>query len=162
MEFRSCEQAVKFAYRISDRVEYARSDPGAVRGLSVSGLSPLDLHAQAAMIQSRIERLGPTDRCSLIAMHGLGRARTDAIRQLSTYIYPSVREAIPGQSEVALIVCHWATKRPSIRRMAEDRGVSYRKVCAWRSAVLRAWVPHYVRAIDRLQASLEEGGVVFT
>lgn len=161
MEFRSCEQAVKFAYRISDRAEYARCDPASVRGLSDSGLSPLDLHAQAAMIQARIDRLSPLDRDSVVAMHGLGRSRTDAMRRLASHIYPLVEGAVPSKSEAALLVCHWATRRPSIRKMAEDRGVSFRKVCSWRNAVLRAWIPIYTRSINRLQTSLEEGGLVF-
>jgi hypothetical protein len=159
VDFRSAEQAVKFAFNVSDRAEYARSDPLAVRGTSEQGLSPMDLHAQAAMIQSQIGRLLPQERDSILSMYGRGRERADAIRALSAHLYPSLKGSLPGTREVSIIVCHWATRRPPIRAIAEDRGVSYRKVCAWRSAVLRAWMPLYTRAIGKLHDNLVAGGV---
>jgi hypothetical protein len=159
MEFRSAEQAVRFSYNISERAEFARSDPLRVRGTSEADLSPMDLHAQAAMIQSQVNRLHPVERASVLAMCGRGKDRSDAIRYLAQYLHPLVASTLPGQSETMLVICHWVTKRPAIRAIADDRAVSYRKVCAWRSAVLRAWMPLQMRAIGRLHDVLVTGGL---
>lgn len=154
MKFRSCEQAIKFSFNISDRAEYAASDPLRIRSTSVQALSPMDLHAQAAMILSAVNRLHHVERDAVLAMHGRGKPRTDAIRGLSKYLYPSLSQVIPSIGELQLMLLHWSTKRPSIRGIAEERGVSYRKVCTWRTAVLRAWIPLQVRGIGRLHEVL--------
>ncbi|CAB4195455.1 hypothetical protein UFOVP1298_20 [uncultured Caudovirales phage] len=159
MEFRSAEQAVRFAYNISERAEFSKSDPLRVRGTSRDDLSPMDLHAQSAMIQSQINRLHPVERSSILALYGKGKDRTDAIRYLGEYLYPFVSGTLPSRSELEILICHWVTRRPAIRAIAEDRGVSYRKVCQWRSAVLRSWLPVQARAIDRLHDTLVSGGV---
>jgi hypothetical protein len=150
MRFHSVEQAIRYSFNIGERAEYSRSDPAKVRGTSGDELSPMDLHAQAAMIQSIINRLHPVERDSVLALYGRGKARTDAIRSLSEYMHPGIGEQIKGIRELQIILLHWATKRPSIRKIAEDCGVSYRRVCAWRSAVLRAWMPLHARAVERL------------
>lgn len=162
MIFRSAEQAVRFAGNISDRAEYARADPMRVRSTSQDGLSPMDLHAQAAMIHNQVNRLPPTERSSVMAMYGRGRGRSEAIRELSDHLLPLVNGTLPGRSELLIVLCHWVTRRPSIRAIAEDRGVSYRKVCEWRSAVLRAWIPVQTRALSRLHDTLVEGGLEIT
>lgn len=159
MEFRSAEQAVRFAYNISERTEYARSDPMRVRGTSQEDLSPMDLHAQAAMIQSQVKRLHQVECSSILALYGRGKDRTDAIRALADYLYPSVQSTLPSKGDLMIVVCHWVTRRPAIRAIAEDRGVSYRKVCQWRSVVLRAWMPLQARAIQRLHDQFVTAGV---
>lgn len=158
MQFNSAEQAVRFAWNISERAEYSRSDPMRVRGTNAADMTPMDLHAQAAMIQNQVNRLHPPERCSIVAMYGKGKERTDAIRYLAEYLYPIVSGTLPSRSELEIILCHWVTKRPAIRAIADDRDVSYRKVCAWRSAVLRAWMPMQTRAIGRLHDQLVSGG----
>lgn len=160
MEFKSAEQAVRFAFNISEREEYSRSDPMKVRGTNTADLSPMDLHAQAAMIVNQINRLPAAERWSVLAMYGRGRDRAQAIRELSDLLLPQAGDM--GKSEVLIILCHWSTRRPSIRAIADDRGVSYRKVCAWRSAVLRAWMPLQTRAINNLHDRLVDGGVAIT
>lgn len=159
MEFKSAEQAVRFAYNISERAEYSRSDPMRVRGTNAADMTPMDLHAQAAMIQSQVNRLHPVERSSVLALYGRGKDRSDAIRYLSEYLMPLVRHSLPGRSELEIVICHWSTKRPAIRAIADDRNVSYRKVCSWRSEVLRAWMPLQVRAIQRLHDQLVTGGL---
>lgn len=154
MKFRSAEQAVRFAYNISDRAEYARSNFLGVRGTSQDDLSPTDLHAQAAMIHSMIERLHPVERDAILAMYGRGKTRADAIRGLSDYLMPHVRGLVPGIRELRIVVIHWATKRPSIRSIADGCDVSFRRVCAWRTSALRAWMPLHVRAMDRLHGKM--------
>ena len=159
MKFNSVEQALKFAANISERSEYTKSDPLKIRGTSNTELSPMDLHAQAAMIQSAVNRLHPVERDSVLAQYGRGKERSDAIRSLAEYLMPHVSGMIPSKHELMIVLCHWATKRPAIRAIADDRNVSYRKVCSWRSAVLRAWMPVQVRAIGRLHEQMfAEGG----
>jgi hypothetical protein len=159
MDFRSAEQAVRYAYMMSERVEYSRTNLLGTRGTSSEAMSPMDLHAQAAMIQNQVNRLHPVERSSVLAMYGRGKDRTDAIRELAKYLEPLVANELPGKGDLMIVICHWVTRRPSIRAIAEDRGVSYRKVCAWRSAVLRAWVPLQARAIGRLHDQLVSGGL---
>lgn len=158
MIFNSVEQALKFAGNISDRSEYAKSDPLRVRSTSTAELSPLELHAQAAMIHMAVERLHSVERDSIVAMYGRGKARTDAMRNLSGYLMPLVD--LPTREDVMIVVCHWSTRRPSIRAIADDRGVSYRKVCSWRTTVLRAWLPIQARAIARLHDAFTESGLL--
>ena len=130
-----------------------------VRGTNKADMTPMDLHAQAAMIHSMLDKLHPVERDAVLALHGRGKARTDAIRGLAQYLMPQVRNQIRGLGELQLILCHWSTKRPSIRAIAEESGVSYRKVCAWRTAALRAWMPLQVRAVERLHERMfGEGG----
>jgi len=159
MKFRSVEQAVKFAMNISERCEYARTDMMGIRGTNQADLSPTDLHAQAAMIVSMISRLHPVEHVSVMAMYGRGRERTDAIRALADYVLPHCRGVVPSIVDVQIVLMHWSTKRPSIRAIADGRGVSYRMVCSWRTSVLRAWMPVMARAIDRLHERMfGEGG----
>ena len=162
MEFRSAEQAVRFSYNISEREDFARSDPMRVRSTSQDDLSPMDLHAQAAMIQAQIRRMNPAECNSILALYGRGKDRTDAIRYLAAHLMPLVSGTLPGTDEVEIVICHWATRRPAIRAIAAARHVSYRKVCEWRSAVLRAWMPLQTRAIQRLHDQLTDGGICFT
>lgn len=159
MKFQSVEQAVKFAYNIGERSEYSSSDPLKIRGTSTDDLSPMDLHAQAAMIQNMMSRLHPAEWCAVVAMYGRGRDRTHAIRGLAEFLWPNLCHALPSVSDLQIVIMHWATKRPSIRKIAEERGVSYRKVCGWRSSVLRAWLPYQTRGVERLHTKMfEEGG----
>lgn len=150
MKFRSVEQAVKFSFNMSERSEYSRSDPLKIRGTSQDDLSPTDLHAQAAMIQSMLTRLHPAERDAVLALYGRGKARSDGIRGLTEYLWPSIGSTLPQKIDAQIVMLHWSTKRPSIRKIAEERGVSYRQVCNWRSAVLRSWMPYVVRATERL------------
>lgn len=159
MEFRSAEQAVRFAYNISERAEYSRSDPMKVRGTSKEDMSPMDLHAQSAMIQNQVNRLHPVERSSILAMYGRGKDRSDGIRYLAEYLFPTLGSALPDRGVLEIVICHWVTRRPAIRAIADDKGVSYRKVCGWRSAVLRAWIPIQARAANRLHDVLVNGGV---
>lgn len=154
MRFNSVEQAIKFSFNVSERDEYSRTDLSGTRGTSQDDLSPTDLHAQAAMIHSMVNRLMPMERDSVLSMYGRGKTRTDAVRNLSEYLMPNVIGTVPSSRELQIILMHWATKRPSIRKIAEERGVSYRQVCNWRNAVLRAWLPLQVRAIERLHARM--------
>jgi hypothetical protein len=150
VRFNSVEQAIRFAFNVSERAEYSKSDPLAVRGTSLERTSPMDLHAQAAMIQSMIGRLAGPERDAVLAMYGRGRDRTDAVRRLAEYLAPNLRGVLPSVRDVQIVILHWATKRPSIRKIAEERGVSYRQVCGWRTAVLRSWIPVQCRAVERL------------
>ena len=56
MKFHSVEQAIKFSFNVSEREEFSRTDLLGTRGTSQDDLSPMDLHAQAAMIHSMLNR----------------------------------------------------------------------------------------------------------
>ena len=130
-----------------------------VRGTSQEDLSPTDLHAQAAMIHTMIGRLHPAGRDAVLALFGRGRMRTDAVRGLADYLWPSLSRTLPSREDAQIVMMHWSSKRPSIRKIAEERGVSYRQVCNWRGAVLRHWMPFVVRGSERLHERMfGEGG----
>lgn len=154
MEFTGPEQAVKFAQNVMERAEYARTDPMNVRSTSKENLSPLDLHAQAAMIMNAVDRLPPPERLAVLAMYGRGKDRSDAVRGLAEYLMPSVRGSVPGVREAQIVILSWATKRPSIRKIADEFDVSFRQVCKWRTMLLRAWLPLQVQAMRRLEGHL--------
>jgi len=159
MKFHSVEQAIKFSFNVSEREEFSRTDLLGTRGTSQDDLSPMDLHGQAAMIHSMLNRLHQVERDSILSMYGRGRARSDAIRGFANYLHYFVRGTVPSVRELQIILLHWSTKRPSIRKIAEERGVSYRQVCNWRNAVLRAWMPVQIRAIEKLHGQMfAEGG----
>lgn len=158
MRFHSVEQAIRFSFNVSERQEFSRTDLLGTRGTSQDDLSPMDLHAQAAMIHSMVNRLHQVERDSILSMYGRGKARTDAIRSFAEYLHYHVSSTVPSVHELQIILLHWSTKRPSIRKIAEDRGVSYRQVCNWRNAVLRAWMPVQIRAIERLHGQMFTDG----
>ena len=158
MRFNSVEQAIKFSFNVSERQEFSRTDLLGTRGTSQDDLSPMDLHAQAAMIQSMVGRLHQVERSSVLSLYGRGRIRSDAIREFAEYLYHHVSGTVPSVRELQIIMLHWSSKRPSIRKIAEERGVSYRQVCNWRNAVLRAWMPVQVRAIERLHGQMFTNG----
>lgn len=161
MRFHSSDQAVRFAFNVSARQEYARTDLLSVKSTSKDSLTSSDLHAQAAIIMSSVNKLRRIERDILVSLYSKGRERSDAIRSLSELLYPQVSGTFDSAQDLSLIIAHLVTKRPSIRAIAADRGVSYRKVCAWRSAVARAWVPEFVSALHCLQDRLERGGMLF-
>jgi hypothetical protein len=161
MEFRSCEQALRFAWNMSERVEYAKMDLLRVRGTSEDALSPSDLHAQAAFIMAQVDRLPGLEALSVKAMFARGNVRTQAIRELARHLFASLSGTLPDEGALMIVIMHWATRRPPIRAIAEAKGVSYRKVCAWRTAVLRQWLPIQVRAVDRLHHELLKSGLEF-
>lgn len=159
MRFSSADQAMRFAVNVSYKTEYAKTDLLSVRSTSGDALSSSDLHAQAAMIMSSVNRLTPVDRDILFAIHERGRKRTEAVRMMSDHLFPVLSGTLPTKDDLAIVILHWVSRRPAIRSIAEGRGVSYRKVCNWRSAVARVWVPQYVRAIGNLHERLESGGM---
>jgi hypothetical protein len=154
MQFRSCDQAVRFAYRIRERAEYASTDMTGVRGTSLEALSPMDLHAQSAMILNRIKQLTEAEAASVTAMYAGGRERADAMVALTDHLMPLVASDVPSKGALAFSLNHWVTRRPTIRQIASDFGVSYRQACKWRTAVARAWGPLHGRAMNRLESVL--------
>jgi hypothetical protein len=151
--FRSADQAVRFAYRVRGRPEYARTDPSSVRG-SAHGLSPLDLHGESALILARVQALPEAERASVVAMYGGRGERAEAMLVLGNHIMPLVASSLPNRTVLQVMLMHWSTRQPSVRTVARDYAVSYRQVVKWRSAVAGAWVPILARAMTRLDDGL--------
>lgn len=153
VKFRSADQAVRFAYRLRGRPEYARTDPGSVRG-TVHGLSPLDLHGESALILARVQAMPEAERASVVAMYAGRGERAEAMLVLGNHIMPLVASSLPSRTVLQVMLMHWSTRLPSVRTVARDYSVSYRQVVKWRSAVAGAWAPIHVRAMERLDDSL--------
>lgn len=157
MRFRSADQAIRFAYRMMDRAEYAKADLTGARGRGV-GMSPLELHGEAAVILSKVRSLPSVESSSVLAMYGVGGERAEAMVALGNHIMPLVASSVPNRYVLQAMLMHWATRRPSIRTVAREHSVSYRQACKWRSAVAGVWTPIHVRAMDRLDSVLFGAG----
>ncbi len=153
MKFRSADQAVRFAFRMRGRAEYARSNP-ASEGVRGHAISPMDLHGESAMILSKIDGLPRVERSSVMAMYGDRGERAEAMVVLGDYIMPLVANGVPDRLFLQIMLMHLIYRTPSIRTMAKDSSVSYRQVCKWRSSVAAAWAPLHARAMDRLEQAL--------
>jgi hypothetical protein len=158
VKFNSVDQAVRFAFRVRGRPEFAKSDPASV-GPRGHGLSPMDLHGEASLILAKIMALPLAERSSVLAMYGDRGERAEAMVALGNHIMPLVASSLPNRQALQVMLMHWATRRPSVRTIAKDHAVSYRQVCKWRWAVADAWTPIFARAINRLDEVLfGEGG----
>jgi len=158
VRFRSSDQAVRFAFRMRGRPEFAKSDPASV-GPRGHGLSPMDLHGEAALILAKVISLPDIERSSVMAMYGDRGERAEAMVALGNHIMPLVASSLPNRQALQVMLLHWATRRPSVRTVAKDHAVSYRQVCKWRSAVAGAWTPIHTKAMNRLDEVLfGEGG----
>lgn len=153
MKFRSADQAVRFAYRVRGRPEFAKSDPASVGGRG-QGLGPLELHGEAAMILAKVQAMPEPERSSVLAMYGGGGERAEAMVALGGHIMPLVASSLPNRQILQVMMLHWATRLPSIRTVAREHSVSYRQVCKWRSAVAGVWIPIHVRAMEGLDSVL--------
>lgn len=157
MKFRSADQAVRFAFRVRGRPEFARSDPASVGGRG-HGLSPLDLHGESSLILAKVEAMPEPDRSSVLAMYGDRGERAEAMVSLGNTIMPLVASSLPNRQALQVMLLHWATRRPSIRTVAREHAVSYRQVCKWRSAVASVWIPIHARAMEKLDSVLFADG----
>jgi len=157
VRFRSADQAIRFAYRMMDRAEYAKADLTGARGRG-AGMSPLELHGEAAVIFSKVRALPNVEAASVFAMYGVGGERAEAMVALGSHLMPLVASDVPNRMVLQSLLLHWATRRPSIRTLARDNSVSYRQVCKWRSAVAGAWNPIHSRAMGRLDSALFGAG----
>lgn len=158
VKFRSADQAVRFAYRMRGRPEYARTDPGSVRSDSHGGVSPLELHGESASILLKVGTLPEPERSSVLLMYGEGMERLGAVVTVCDHIMPLVASSVPDRAKLHEVLMHWATRKPTVRGLAKRHGVSYRQVCKWRSAVAGAWAPIHARAMERLDNILFADG----
>lgn len=151
MNFTGVEQAIRFAFNIERRTEYASVDLLRVSSTDGDSLSPSELHAQSAMILAKLDKLKPLERAAVYAGLGYGIQRDVAIHSLAAGVMPNLRESVPGIEQARDCLSNWLKKTPPVRYMAKHYGVSYRKVMGWRRAVLRAYEPIYLQAIDALE-----------
>lgn len=157
MNFRSADQALRFAYRVRGRPEFAKTDPASVRG-GDHGIGPLELHGESALILAKVDSMPEPERSSVVAMYGGRGERAEAMVALGNHIMPLVASSLPNRQAMQVMLLHWATRQPSIRTVAREYSVSYRQVCKWRSAVASAWIPIHVRAMERLDSALFRDG----
>lgn len=154
MEFSGIDQALRFAFNVSRRIEYSRSDPLHVKSTSSESLSPAELHAQSAMILSRVERLSDIESATVYAAYGFGHQRKVAIDLLAKELYPALSDKLPSVAAVAAVIRNWTVKNPTIRMIAQDFGVSYRSAYGWRNATLKHWRVVLWKVLDKLEDEL--------
>lgn len=153
MQFRSADQAVRFAFRMRDRVEYARVDLNGSRGRG-HGLSPLELHGEAAVIIAKINALPEDERGCILARHS-SDFRAEGVSLVCRSLGGSL--AVPDLA-LAAAVLHWSSGKPSVRQIARLAGVSYRKAYGWKSEVSRTCRQRYDKALNSLESALFQPG----
>lgn len=162
MTFAGAEQAVRFAYNISARSIMSRptydSDPGGTR----EGLSPHELHAQAAMIFAAVERLPVTEQAAVKALLAPPGERDVARVVFADAVWPKVKEAFGSYEQWSRAVrCATLRSREAgIRSLAKEAGISYRKARALVWSAIRTHTLVYLRGIGLLEDLLfTEGGL---
>ncbi|CAB4197195.1 hypothetical protein UFOVP1304_69 [uncultured Caudovirales phage] len=133
-----------------DRAEYARVSLSGSRGRG-HGLSPLELHGEAAVILSKVNALPAGERAAILARHTGDPA---GVRALCNALGPI---QVPDNA-LMLAVWHWSRNRPSVRGLAKATGVSYRQAYAWKSVVSRACLQRYDAALNSLETVLFQPG----
>lgn len=151
MQFNSADQAVRFAYRMRDRAEYAKVNLNGSRGRG-HGLSPLELHGEAAVILAKIHALPPDERGCIFARYS-PEMRPEGVRLICV----ALRGSVPDDALEASVL-HWSTSKPSVRQIAKLAGVSYRKAYGWKSEVSRACRQSYDKALNSLESVLFQPG----
>jgi len=136
-----------------EREEYARSDPASVRGQG-HGMSPLELHGESALILAKVLALPEAERFAVVAMYGGKNERLEAVAHLVSHLMPLIASDLPNKQTAMVLLLHWTARAPSIREIAQQYEVSYRKVCRWRMVVASHLTPILARAITRLEDSL--------
>ena len=149
MRFRSADQAVRFCFRMRDRAEYARVNFGS-RGRG-HGLSPLELHGEAAIILSRVNSLPVDQRACVFARYSTGDERIANARTLGLALRGTI--SVPDNALEPCIL-NWSTSQPPLRVIAKRLSVSYRKVYEWKVQVERACTSAHARALANLDGVL--------
>lgn len=162
MKFRGAEQAIRFAYNISERAVAARPSYGQ-RSASIEGLSPFELHAQGAMIMAAVDRLSPQDRGAIVMLLGPTQgARAVAALEVVHSLQHDTEGSFASRAELLAFISGTFVHRLSVRGVAAHVGCSYRKARDLRNVLRKAHASLYVRAIELLEADLfREGGLEY-
>lgn len=119
-----------------------------------ASISPTDLHAQSAMILGHVNRLPDVQAASMYALYGYGHEKKVSIELLEDQMYPALKESVPNKKLVGLCMRNWLDKNPSVRRIAADFGVSYRKAYHWRNVVMKHWAGITVPVLNKLEGDM--------
>lgn len=162
MKFAGPEQAVRFAYRMSQQEILAKPSSGNMGGRDTSeeGLSPHDLHAQGAMILQALERLPSAERSAIKAFYAKGSERLEAIAEVVVSLLPLT--VIPTKQAAFDSLHAWMKGdfNSSVHKVARDHYVSFRQARKWRDAIASAYMKPYLRAVGMLDEALfREGGL---
>lgn len=159
MKFTGSEQAIRFAYNMSDRGIMSKLDLTKAGG-SEQGMSPQELHAQGALILKAIERLPTGPRYALVSMLApMHHGKIGACLELADYLWPVLSGAFPGQGVLAEALLVWCRGK-TVRWLAQTKGVSYRQAHAWKDLAGKKHNELYLHAVGRMDEILfADGGL---
>jgi hypothetical protein len=153
VKFSGSEQAIRFAYNISNRsiVQSPKLEPG-ISG-SKQGLSPHDLHAQAAIILARLKRLSDPHQAAVRAMHAPGGPeKAVSLEYLTEYLWPTHQGRFANKHDFAMSLIFACRKEEetSLRKLAQKLTISYRMARGYRETAAKAHADLYTSAIFAL------------
>jgi hypothetical protein len=151
MKFNSIESALTFAFSVRERQDYARLDLLGVRSTGGDRMTPLDLHAQGAMIISRVNTLPDVEMLTVYAQWAYGKERDLAVGSWAQIHAEGLGVSV---SQARDSLSNWVKRSPSLRKIAADHGASYRQANTWRKKVLDTFLPMQRRALDSLHDQL--------
>jgi hypothetical protein len=157
VKFSGSEQAIRFAYNISNRsiVQSPKLEPG-ISG-SKQGLTPHDLHAQAAIIMARLKRLNDPQQAAVRAMHApWGVEKQVSLDYLTEYLWPTNQGRFASRHDFALSLIFACKKdeETSLRKLAKRLTISYRMARGYREAAAKAHADLYIAAVYALDSLL--------
>lgn len=161
MRFTGAEQAVKFAHNIAAREIASRpSMVPTIHATSQEGLSPHELHAQAALILQALNRLPELERNAVNAVLAPDQEALQAARQAVEGLWPRVQSRVPSKNAAYDVLRLWLRRGAysEVRKMCADYHVGPNKVVKWRSDVATAFSAVYLRGILLLEADLFRAG----
>ena len=159
MKFTGSEQAVRFAFNMSDRGIMSKLDLTKAGG-SEQGLTPQELHAQGALILKSLDRLPTGPRNAMLAMLApLTRGKIGACLELADYLWPVLSHSFPNQGVLAEALLVWCRGR-TVRWLMETKRVSYRQAHTWKDLAGKKHHELYLHGVGRLDEILfKEGGL---
>lgn len=159
MKFTGSEQAIRFAYNMSDRGIMSKLDLTKAGG-SEQGMSPQELHAQGALILKAMDRLPPALRWALVSMIAPPhQGQVDACLQLADYLWPTMSNSFPNQGTLIRALLVWCRAK-TVRWQAQIDQVSYRQAHTWKDLVGKKHSELYLHAVGRMDDILfADGGL---
>lgn len=165
MKFQGAEQALRFSYNMADReiISKPKLEPG-INSTSQEGLSPHELHAQAALIQQALSRLPILEQSAVRAFLAPEPESSQATLQAVEELWPRVQGRVPSKTAAYEFLRLWMRRgdcsQPRFFRLCKEYGVGRHKGGRFRGDMGTVFYPAYLRGIQLLEADLfRDGGL---
>lgn len=138
-------------------------DPPRYSGVNFSGLSPLEVRAQCALVVGAVERIQhPAERAAVKAIYGYQCIKADGVRVLADYVSPQL-----SMSSSAVLAVAWhvfATKRQAkditLAAIRKEYGVEPQALRWAKEKIMVQGRALHSRAAGYLEARFSEMGLI--